>query len=201
MTYSRRTPSSRCPSLPSLFMERNTRLNTIFKTSTPLGTMTPIFSLLQKTRSRLLLSFLFNILLISFLFRLCPTRVLPQRIQKPKSLKSRFEGTATMEEVTDTTTAKVQPHKQIKTQTGSMKDEPSTGEYLFLCCLMLYSFVHLAKGESSRAAQAQTRAMVKDEGDASVAKGKGKAAALATVDIIPVSSMFPCSFLLLLMLT
>ncbi|PBK84806.1 hypothetical protein ARMGADRAFT_1036754 [Armillaria gallica] len=89
---------------------------------------------------------------------------------KPKSsTKLKFKDASTIKEVADTTTAKVQPHKQIKTQTGSVKEEPST-----------------AKGESSHATRAQVHATVKDEGDTSMSKGKGK----ATVEIEPLSTYY-----------
>ncbi|SJL18184.1 uncharacterized protein ARMOST_21762 [Armillaria ostoyae] len=73
--------------------------------------------------------------------------------------KSKFEDTA-KGGATGTAIVKPQSRKQIKMQTGSVKDEPPVD-----------------KGESSRAARAQSRPTGKDEGDAGAPKGKGKAAA------------------------
>ncbi|SJL19029.1 uncharacterized protein ARMOST_22636 [Armillaria ostoyae] len=74
--------------------------------------------------------------------------------------KPNFDTTAAKDATTGTAIVKPQSRKQIKTQTGSVKDEPSVD-----------------KGESSRAARAQSRAVVKDEGDTGTSKGKGKSAA------------------------
>ncbi|SJL12370.1 uncharacterized protein ARMOST_15796 [Armillaria ostoyae] len=74
--------------------------------------------------------------------------------------KPNFDTTAAKDATTRTAIVKPQSRKQIKTQTGSVKDEPSVD-----------------KGESSRAARAQSRAVVKDEGDSGTSKGKGKSAA------------------------
>ncbi len=131
MTFSRKTQNSPCLSLRSLPMGRNTWLNKIFKTSTPPGMMTPIFNLLKRTRrSRLRLSFSFDILLTYFSVQASSSKGTTPKNPKPKSLKSRFKGTATTEEVADTATAKVQPRRLNKTQMGSVKDKPSMGAYL-----------------------------------------------------------------------
>ncbi len=73
--------------------------------------------------------FSFDILLIYFSVQALSSKGTTPKNPKPKSLKSRFEGTTTTEEVADTATAKVQPRKLNKTQTGSMKDELSMGAY------------------------------------------------------------------------
>ncbi|SJL18290.1 uncharacterized protein ARMOST_21875 [Armillaria ostoyae] len=74
--------------------------------------------------------------------------------------KPNFDTTAAKDATTRMAIVKPQSRKQIKTQTGSVKDEPSVD-----------------KGESSRAARAQSRAVMKDEGDTGTSKGKGKSAA------------------------
>ncbi|PBK94521.1 hypothetical protein ARMGADRAFT_1029597 [Armillaria gallica] len=90
---------------------------------------------------------------------------------KPKSFtKPKFKDASTVKEVAVTTIAKVQPCKQIKTQMGSVKDKLSTG--------------------NSHAAHAQVHATVKDEGNASMSKGKGKAATSATVETNPLSTYY-----------